>query len=103
MVQTVAAYTGCSLNEAFASLVHCDDHMARACEKARKCVSVGRLAALGDKKLVTPYINAEFDNGGRSPLLLDTGNSAGLVITYALYLLCLKHLPLTRPSSTYVR
>ena len=102
MVESVVAYTGCSRNEPFESLMQCGGDMPRACEKARRCVSSGRLAALGDKKLVTPYINIEFECGGKSPLLLDTGNSAGLVITKALYLLRLQHLPLERSSSKLV-
>ena len=76
--------------------------MPRACEKARRCVSSGRVAALGNKKLVTPYINVEVDGGGKSSLMLDNGNSSGFVVPKALYLLHLKHLPLKRPTSRLV-
>ena len=82
MVENVVAYTGCSRNEAFESLMQSGSDMSRACEKARMCVSSGRMAALGDAKLVTPYVNIEFEKGCKSPRLLDTGNPAGLVITY---------------------
>ena len=99
MVESVTAFTGCSRNGAFASLMQCDGDMARACEKARKCVSPGRLAALGGEKLVTPYINVEFEAGGKSSLLLDSGNSAAFVVTEALYRKYLAHLPLATPSS----
>ena len=102
MVENAVAYTGCARNEAFESLMQSGGDMPRACEKARRCVSSGCLAALGDAKLVTPYVTTEFENGGKSSLLLYTGNSAGLVITKALYLLRLKHLSLERASSKLV-
>ena len=39
MVESVVAYTGCSQNEAFASLMQCEGDMSRTSGNARKCVS----------------------------------------------------------------
>ena len=77
MVENVVAYTGCSWNEAFGSLMQSSGDMPRACEKARRCASSGCLAAFGNKKLVTPYINVEIDGGGKLRLSGRTGPNPG--------------------------
>ena len=82
--------------------MRCDWDMCRASELALKCVSSGYVAALGDGALVTPYINIEMESDTRASLLVDTGNSAGLVVTKAFGLLHFPHQRLERMASKLI-
>ena len=102
MMESTAAYTGCSQNEAFASLMQCDNDICRASELARRCVSSGHVAALGEVALVTLYIGVETESGSKASLLPDAGNSTRFVVTKAFWLLHFPHLRLERPASKLV-
>ena len=79
----------------YAALLHCDGDVARASEMAR---CGGRPGALGKGG----FVNVEMGDGSRAPLLVDTGNPFGLVVSNAFRRKYLPHFPLERPSAVLV-
>ena len=73
------------------------------CEYAHNRMSSGRLAALGDNApLVTPHINIQSEGGGKSLLLINTGNATGLAVSKVLLWRNLPHVQLERLDSRLI-